>query len=82
MNRLHLHPSVSSSRSVSPLIFSRAVDVNGQMSPPLSHYGSVAASPIIPSDPSLIVSGLHTLPRLTVDVSIYSERFIGFRMVT
>ena len=62
MHRLHLHPShISGGRSASPLIFSHTVDANGQISLPLSDrdYGSIAPSPImIPSDSSLIVSGL------------------------
>lgn len=73
MHRLHLHPShASGSRSASPLIFSRTVDVNGQISPPLSHHGSVAASPILP-DSFLIVSGLQTLHQPTVNVSKYIQ---------
>lgn len=62
MHRLHFHPShISGGRSASPLVFSRTVDVNGQMSLPLSEYGSIAPSPI-PSDSSLIVSGLLQTP--------------------
>lgn len=64
MHRLHLHPShISGGRSASPLIFSRTVNANGQISPPLSDrdYGSIGPSPI-PSDSPFIVSGLFQTP--------------------